>query len=62
MNGVTYEALTHALIEIGFKPTSGRPYQDEIDKIWRKANRDLKNNGLCHINRNDKTYTITLAH
>ncbi len=62
MDGVTYDALTHALIGIGFKPTRGRPYQDEIDKVWRQARKDLKIHGVCHINKRNKTYIITLAH
>jgi hypothetical protein len=62
INGVTYDALTHALIAIGFKPTSGRPYQDEIDKVWRQARKDLKKHSECHVNKSNQTYTITLAH
>jgi hypothetical protein len=61
MKGVTYDALTHALIEIGFKPTSGRPYQDEIDIVWRQARKDLKLHGVCQVNKSNQPYTITLA-
>ena len=61
MNGKQYEALTHALIDIGFKPTSGKPYIDEIDIVWRKANKDLKMDGKCIVNRNNEAYTITLG-
>lgn len=43
MDGKEYKSLTHALIEIGFKPSGGRPYKDEIDIIWWQANRGLKN-------------------
>jgi len=61
MNDVKYDALVHALYAIGFKKSSGRPYSDEIDKVWRKANRELKLNGVCKVNKNDKIYTITLS-
>lgn len=61
MDREKYEALTHALIKIGFKPSSGKPYTDEIDVVWRKANRDLKNNGVCTvIGKDNKPHTITL--
>ena len=62
MNEDTYEALTHALIAIGFEPTSGKPHQDEVDIVWRQARRDLKKYGRSQVNKNNKTYTITLAH
>ena len=61
MNDVKYEALVHALYAIGFKKSSGRPYRDEIDKVWRKANKELKQKRVCSVNKNDKIYTITLT-
>jgi len=51
MNGVPYEPLTHALIAIGFEPTSGKLHQDEIDKVWRQARKDLKIHGVYHKNK-----------
>jgi hypothetical protein len=60
MNGNHHKALTHALIDIGFNPTSGRPYKDEIDVVWRKANRELKRNGWCVVTRNNQDHTIKL--
>lgn len=61
MNGVTYKALSHALHAIGFKPTTGKPYKDEIDFAWRKARKELKENGKCIVRRNGKDYTIKLC-
>ena len=60
MNGVTYEALTHALHEIGFTPTSGKPNTDEVDLVWRQARKDLREHGVCTVRRNNQTYTIAL--
>jgi len=61
VNGEKYEALVHALYAIGFKHSSGRPYSDEIDKVWRKANKELKMNVFCTVNKNNTIYTITLS-
>jgi hypothetical protein len=61
MNGVTYKALSHALHAIGFKPTTGKPYKDEIDFVWRQARKDLEKDGVCTVSRNGKNYTIALC-
>ena len=60
MDGEEYQALTHALVKIGFKPSSGRPYKDEIDIVWRKANKELKQYGRCIVTRNGQGHSITL--
>jgi hypothetical protein len=60
MNGVKYEALTHALHAIGFTPTSGKPYTDEVDLAWSKARKDLKKHDESTVRRNGQTYTIAL--
>ena len=60
MNGNHYAALTHALINIGFQQSSGKPYKDEIDVVWRKANRELKKHGKCTVTRNGQAHIITL--
>jgi hypothetical protein len=61
MDGKKYKALTHALHDIGFKPTSGRPYKDEIDAVWRNARAQLKKDGSCSVIRNGKEHKIQLC-
>jgi hypothetical protein len=58
MNGVPYNALTHALHAIGFKPTTGRPYQDEVDLVWKEAREELRQGRVYTVSRNNKIYTI----
>lgn len=61
MDGKKYKALTHALHDIGFTPTSGRPYKDEIDVVWRSARAQLKKDGFCSVIRNGKEHKIQLC-
>jgi hypothetical protein len=61
MDGKRFEALTHALHEIGFKPTTGKPYQDEIDVVWRSTRAALKRGGFCTISRNGREHEIKLC-
>ncbi len=61
LDGKSYKALTHALHYIGFKPTTGKPYTDEIDIEWRRVRAKLKKDGECIVIRNGKNYTINLS-
>jgi len=62
MDGKRYEALAYALHALGFKPNGSPPYDQEIDIVWRAANKALKKNGVCSVKGKDKkTHTITLT-
>lgn len=61
MDGKNYKALTHALHDIGFKPTTGRPYTDEVDIEWRRARAKLKKDGVCIVTRDNKNHIIELS-
>jgi RecB family endonuclease NucS len=63
MNGVKYDTLADALYKIGFTLNGSPrpPYNQEIDRVWRKAKSELKKHGVCTVSKNGQNYTITLT-